>query len=229
MLRLVGEQATGSAQPKLLASHDGFNLHAGTAFDRHERMALERWSRYALRGPLASCRLSLGPNESVVYTLRQPRADGTTQVVFTPESFLRRLCAVLPAPRRHTIVYFGVFASRHSMHREVVQSAPGVQQRLLGCRGRWIDWADLLKRVWAWEVLACACGGTRRVMAAVHEGPIAQKILKHLGLAAELPLLAPARMDPQGELWETGPPDEEYRQVPAPDEFDQRLAESELE
>ena len=148
--------------------------------------------------------------------------------MFSPESFLRRLCAVLPAPRRHTIVYFGVFASRHSLHREVVESAPGAPQRLLGCKGRWIDWADLLKRVWAWEVLACACGATRRVMAAVHAGPVAEKILKHLGLPTQLPVLAPARADPQGEFWETGPPDD-YRQAPPPDEFDQRLAESEVE
>jgi hypothetical protein len=115
------------------------------------------------------------------------------------------------------------------MHREVVQSAPGAQQRLPGCKGRWIDWADLLKRVWAWEVLACACGGTRQVMAAVQAGPIAEKILKHLRLPTQLPVPAPARADPQLELWQTGPPSDEYRQVPAPDEFDQRLAESEVE
>jgi len=31
--------------------------------------------------------------------------------------------------------------------RWVIQSAPGARQWLLGCSGRWIDWADLLKRV----------------------------------------------------------------------------------
>lgn len=35
-------------------------------------------------------------------------------------------------------------------------------------------------------------------MAAVHEGPIAEKILNHLGLPTQLPVLAPAQTDPQG-------------------------------
>jgi hypothetical protein len=150
-------------------------------------------------------------------------------MVFTPESFLRRLCAVLPVPRRHTIQYFGVFASRHALRREVVQSVPQAPQRLAGCGGRWIDWADLLKRVWAWEVLACACGATRRVTAAVNAGPIAEKILKHLGLPTELLKPEPARPEPQGEFWDTGPPPGGTSQVQAWEEFDQRLAESEVE
>lgn len=58
--------------------------------------------------------------------------------------------------------------------RAALESAPEGPKRL-GCRGRWIDWADLLKRVWTWEVLACACGATRRVMAAVQGGPVAEK------------------------------------------------------
>ena len=67
------------ATPKLVASYDGFNLHAATAFEGHERMALERWCRYALRGPLAASRLSLGPRDTVVYELAKPKPDGTTQ------------------------------------------------------------------------------------------------------------------------------------------------------
>ena len=122
-----------------------------------------------------------------------------------------------------------MFASRYATHREVVESAPGAQQRLLGCRGRWIEWADLLKRVWAWQVLACACGGTRRVMAAMHKGSIAEKILKQLGLPTHLPVLAPARANPQGELWGTGPRAKDDSQAQQPEEFDQRLAESEVE
>jgi len=76
-------------------------------------MALERWCRYAPRGPLAASRFSLGARDTVVYELAKPKPDGTTQLVFPVTSFLRRLCAVLPLPRRHTRVYHGVFASAH--------------------------------------------------------------------------------------------------------------------
>jgi hypothetical protein len=231
MLRVFGAdpaEPVESDTPKLVASYDGFNLHAGTKFEGHERLAIERWCRYALRGPLASSRLFLGPRDTVIYELAKPKPDGTTQVVFSVTSFLRRLCAVMPLPRQHTVVYHGVFASAHLWRPEVIESVPKTEPLTLCPRKmRRIDWADLLKRVWSWEVLACACGGTRRVIAAISKGPIAEKILKHLGLPTEPPVLGRARLDAQTEFWETGPPVDDLRQAPAPDDFDQRLAESE--
>jgi len=190
LLRVYGADPTEPAEsspPKLVASYDGFNLHAATSFEGHERLAIERWCRYALRGPLAASRLSLGPRDTVVYELVKPKTNGTTQLVFPVESFLRRLCAVLPLPRHHTITYHGVFASAHRWRAEVVESVPKPQPPGLCPRQRWIAWADLLKRVFSWTVLACPCGATRRVIAVVPAGPIAEKILKHLGLPTEAP------------------------------------------
>jgi hypothetical protein len=226
LLRVFGAEPGEATSPRLVASYDGFNLHAQTSFEGHERMALERWCRYALRGPLAASRLTLGPRETVVYALAKPKPDGTTQLVFPVESFLRRLCAILPLPRHHTITYHGVFASAHGWRAEVVESVP--KQPGLCRKKRRIDWADLLKRVWAWEVLACACGGTRRVIAAIPAGPVAEKILKHLGLPTQAPKPAPVRVDAQRDFWETGPPVDELRQAQAPDDLDQRLAECEF-
>ncbi len=63
------------------------------------------------------------------------------------------------------------------------------------------DWATLLKRVFAIEVLTCrAYGGERRVIAEIKEGPIARQILAHLGLPT-----APPRPG-QGNILATGPP-----------------------
>jgi hypothetical protein len=231
LLRVYGTEPAESVEsvtPKLVASYDGFNLHAATAFEGHERTAIERWCRYALRGPLAASRLSLGPRNTVVYELAKPKPDGTTQLVFPVQSFLRRLCAVLPLPRQHTIVYHGVFASAHAWRADVVESVPKpTQPGLCPRKKRWIDWADLLRRVWAWEVLACSCGGTRRLMATIPKGPIAEKILKHLKLPTVTPVLGRATLLAQTEFWETGPPADDYRQAPAPNDFDQRLAECE--
>ena len=90
-------------------------------------------------------------------------------------------------------------------------------------------WADLLKRVFAIEVLACACGGRRRVLAVIQDRQVARKILEHLGLPAEPLPLGKAAPEPQTELWPTGPPGDEYSQAPAPEDFDQRWAEHEGE
>jgi putative transposase len=94
--------------------------------------------------------------------------------------------------------------------------------------GRRIAWADLLRRVFALELLVCACGGARRVISSIEEGPVARKILQHLGLPSAVPAAAPARID-QGRqqplavsVWQTGPPALLDRAAPAVDEFDQR-------
>jgi CheY-like chemotaxis protein len=66
--------------------------------------------------------------------------------------------------------------------------------------------------------------------AVIREGPVARKILAHLGLPTEPPRLRRAQPDPHAELWGTGPPDcaesagpddEFVRPAPA-DDLDQR-------
>ncbi len=97
--------APDEATPKpkaLTAECDGFNLHAATHFEAADREAIERFCRYAGRGPLALARLwnfiplrdSLAENGNVVYRLKTPRPDGTTHVIFTPLSFLTRRGAI---------------------------------------------------------------------------------------------------------------------------------------
>jgi hypothetical protein len=100
-----------------------------------------------------------------------------------------------------------------------------------GRRRRWIQWADLLRRVFLFDVLACARGGRRKVIAAIRDERVARKILEHLCLPAEAPRPLPARDDQlQGHLWPTGPPPDGLAQFAPPDEpfgapetdFDQR-------
>ena len=56
-----------------------------------------------------------------------------------------------------------------------------------------LDWASLLKRVYFADVLACPCGGRRRILAHVTEPETIVEILEHLGLPTEAPPMARAR------------------------------------
>ena len=59
---------------------------------------------------------------------------------------------------------------------------------------RRLSWAELLKRVFEIDVLACPrCGARRELIATITDGPVARRILEHLGLPADPPPLAPAR------------------------------------
>ena len=62
-------------------------------------------------------------------------------------------------------------------------------------------WADLMRRVFAIDVLACAgCGGRLRFLATIEDPPVVTKILAHLGLPTSRPVLRPARrpLQPNG-------------------------------
>jgi hypothetical protein len=57
-----------------------------------------------------------------------------------------------------------------------------------------LSWAKLLKRVFDLDLEHCPnCGGELKIIAAILEQPVIEKILTHLGLQARAPPRAPAR------------------------------------
>jgi hypothetical protein len=66
-----------------------------------------------------------------------------------------------------------------------------------------IDWATLLKRTFGIDLSTCSkCGGKRRVIATIKDGPAIKKVLEHLGLPPEPFPMAPARAPPQPDFFE---------------------------
>ena len=64
-----------------------------------------------------------------------------------------------------------------------------------------IPWAELLRRVWAIDILHCLrCGGRREVIGLIKDPLQARKILQHLGLETETYDALPARAPPQLDL-----------------------------
>ena len=56
-----------------------------------------------------------------------------------------------------------------------------------------MSWARVLKRVFDLEVERCGCGGKLKIIAAIEEPVVIERILTHLGLSAQPPPRAPAR------------------------------------
>ena len=87
-----------------VAKANGFSMHAGVSCEGHQKDKRERLCRYISRPAVAVPRLSLSSTGKVVYTLKTPYRDGTTQVVFDrgghpPVDFIARLAALAPKPR----------------------------------------------------------------------------------------------------------------------------------
>jgi len=77
----------------LVASANGYSLHAATRIDADDRDALERLIRYMSRPPLSQGRLMLREDGKVLWNLRRPWRDGTRAFVFDPLTFIGRLAA----------------------------------------------------------------------------------------------------------------------------------------
>jgi hypothetical protein len=78
--------------------------------------------------------------------------------------------------------------------------ASGVPGVPTSSRARRLPWADLLRRVFAEDVLHCPCGGHRSVTAFVVDERLVRSLLTTLGLAAEPATFAPTRAPPQVEF-----------------------------
>jgi len=180
---------------------DGFSLHARVEIGADERERLERLCRYVARPPIATDRLSLSSDGKVVYRLRRRWRDGTEAVVFEPLTFIERLAALVPRPRTHLMTYHGVLAPAAAWRDLVVPGSPaGLPTSPRTPRQR-LTWAELLKRVFAIDVLICPrCDGPRKLIALINDGLVVRKILEHLGLPTEPPPMAPARAPPEPEF-----------------------------
>ena len=167
----------------------GFSLHANVAIPRPDRARLERLIGYMARPPIATERLERLPDGRVVYEFKRPWRDGTSRVVFEPLEFLEKLAALVPKPRANVTRYSGVLAPA-AKWRPAVIPAPEIVTEIQPAAStasvletpvadvpeavavaeaaarhpRNYSWAELMRRVWEFDVLACACGGRLRIL-----------------------------------------------------------------
>jgi hypothetical protein len=202
----------------LCAEADGYNVQAAVRIDEADRSGLERLCRYILRPPLARDRLSEAPEGRLFYELKRAWSDGTTHLCFTPQGLIERLCALVPPPRSHLVLYHGVLSSHAAWRREVIPepvvlwvppwerdpaqpAESATEDTPRAPRSRRLSWGALLKRIFGLDVLRCSrCGGRRKVVAFVTDPAELRRICEALGVPHEAPPLHPARSPPQAEI-----------------------------
>jgi len=201
--RIGGQPGTPFTLPPRddCAVDEGFSLHAGPPVPGTDRERLERLCRYAARPAIATERLHELPDGRVAYDLRHPWSDGTTRVVFEPLTFLEKLAALIPPPRAHQLTYHGVLAPAAALRARIVPG-PSTSRRHRGSRTanpqRRYPWAELLRRVFAVDVMRChRCGGRRKLIAQITQPLVVTAILSALGLPTEAPLVHSARAPPE--------------------------------
>ncbi|MBM4197989.1 MAG: hypothetical protein FJ197_13040 [Gammaproteobacteria bacterium] len=122
---------------------------------------------------------------------------------------MQRLAASVPRPRLHLIRFHGVLAPNAKFRPLVVPQQPPAQAQAASeaaapaecevetvqARPNRISWARLLKRVFDIDMHTCPnCGsGELKIIAAILERPVIEKILTHLGLDPQPPPRGRAR------------------------------------
>ena len=194
-----------------------FTLHANSRIAPLARTGLEKMIRYLCRPALATERVELMEDDSIVrLRLKTPWRDGTTHVRMPAPEFVMRLLALIPVPKKKQIRYFGVFAPGAKWRREVVrrpmpaarkrkndancavQKTPvGTDEIRPGHAVSRLTWSEAMKRTFKLDVLHCdRCGGRREVIALIPEGEIATRILAHLKLPVDAQGFLPIRAPP---------------------------------
>jgi hypothetical protein len=171
-----------------------------------ERQALEQLCRYITRPALANERVQTNTAGQVVLKLKTPWRDGTTHLMMSPLEFMQRLAALVPRPRLHLIRLHGVLAPNAKLRAQLVPQEPEPPEPPAQAaapaeceatsehhRPVRLSWAKLLKRVFEIDMAHCPnCGGELKIIAAILEQPVIEKILTLLGLQARAPPRAPA-------------------------------------
>ena len=180
----------------------------------------EGWARlcgYGARPALSLDRLSALPDGRLAIQTKRPLADGRelrlepvefasasrdagAPTACVPRSFPWNICSGFEVAQR--IVPAAPAESVHE-HRgsepTLVSPAEPDKKALLADPSKprrpdaKIPWAELLQRVFREDVLACPCGGRRRVIALITERAVVKAILEHLGLPTNGPPIAPTR------------------------------------
>jgi len=202
----------GTARQPLCADIDGFSLHATVRVEAHDRKRLEQLCRYITQPALSDERVQLNAAGQVELKLKTPWRDGTTHLVMSPLEFMQRLAALVPRPRLHLIRFHGILAPNAKLPALAVPPRPPKEEEATSeatagqcevetapARPGHVSWARLLKHVFDIDMQHCPnCGaGELKIIAAILERPVIQKILDHLGMGPQPP--------PKGRAREPGP------------------------
>ena len=198
--------------------HSGFNVHAGQIVPPEAKADLEDLAQYILRNPFSVEKMTMeSPTDTVIYRSRLNAKINRNFQVFRPTDFLAAITQHIPDKGAQMVRYYGWYSNkmRGVRHRglppELVPHRPGISPPPpLSLPSK--KWRDLILRVWHVDPLRCpVCQSPMRVIAAIDDPRVIEKILRHLGAWHD----PPTGLSPPGiaELYTSEPFDED----PMPD------------
>ncbi len=161
----------------------GFSVYGRHLILNEEPARLLHMARYAVRPPVAQDRIHETDDGRILLDIPPDPKTGDTVLFLDPMEWLRRVTNQIPAPRSHLTRFYGAYANRlrksYRAEDGEVTARPATDQRRLP-KSR-ASWARLLKMVFEVDPLTCRrCGAEMKVIAVITEGPVIDKLLKHV-------------------------------------------------
>jgi hypothetical protein len=163
------------------AKFKGFSLNAKVAVQKDKREKLKKLIRYVARGPIAEERLKEIPG-GVSYALKREWSNGATHVMFSNESFIQRLVALIPPAKSNQTRFHGIFAPNFKDREKIIPSKK--EGTTIQKKPNRVLWADLMKLSFGLDVLVCKkCSGRMKPIAVIKDKKVARKILEAMKLS----------------------------------------------
>jgi len=178
--------------------HPGFSVFQGERIDPDDHEARRRLAGYMAHPPIALQRVRYRPETAqVIYYGRQrgPGSDTSPARIFSALDFLAALSTHIPDSGQQLVRYYGAWSNARRVSAGAAASAPAPAAEAPGlrrddsnsaeqfARGRRRSWARLIKRVYEADPLVCPrCSGPLKIISLIGNGPVIEKILRHLKL-----------------------------------------------
>jgi hypothetical protein len=181
-------------------THPGFSVFQGERIDPDDHEARRRLAGYMVHPPIALERLRYRPEtgQLIYYGRQRGRcgdANSSPARIFPALDFLAALCSHIPDTGQQLVRYYGASsnARRVSARAPAPASAQPAEPRPPPhddsdsaeefARDRKRSWARLIKKVYEADPLVCPrCSGPLKIISLIRDGPVIEKILRHLKL-----------------------------------------------
>jgi len=177
--------------------HSGFSVFLGDPITPWNHESRQRLARYLVKAPLSLERIQY---EEATSTVVYGAGKGGQRRELGALDFLAEISVAVPNRGQHLVSPWGRHSNRaRGVRRKALaaladgspaavggaspagdESDPGLVQKRKALR---MAWAALLRKVWNVDALACPrCASAMKVVAAITEPAVIERILKHRGL-----------------------------------------------